>query len=148
MITLKDSIEIKTAPERIFDWFKNLDKNFTEWHPNHKKFVKITGCMDEGDVVYFEEQVDGKWYKIKCKVTKIEKRGRDWRIEVKSLFPGSLFGVRILFITETKENACIFTHIETFGFKTFSSWFRIDLVRKDMEEDGKRLKEILERERA
>jgi len=27
MITLKDSLEIKTTPEKIFEWFAHLDKN-------------------------------------------------------------------------------------------------------------------------
>ena len=142
MITLKDSIEIKTTPKRIFDWFKNMDKHFTEWHPNHKKFEKVTGGTDEGDIVYFEERVDGKWYRARCKITKIERRERDWRIELKTK------GALLSFITEAKEDICIFTHIESFGFKTpiigslidflilkiFHSRFRLDLVRKDMED--------------
>jgi hypothetical protein len=51
VITLKDSAEIKTTPEKLFDWFKNLDKHFEEWHPNHKKFVKVTGGTGEGDII-------------------------------------------------------------------------------------------------
>ena len=35
MLILKDSIEIKTTPEEVYTWFKNLDKNF----------VKLTGGM-------------------------------------------------------------------------------------------------------
>jgi len=43
VIALKDSIEIKTTPEKIYNWFMNMDnKRFTEWHPNHKKFVRVT----------------------------------------------------------------------------------------------------------
>ncbi len=153
MINLKDSIEIKTTPEKIFDWFRNLDKHFTEWHPNHKKFVKVTGGMDEGDVIYFEEFVGGVWYKVKCKITKIEKSENGWRVDVKSLL------AQISFIVEEKGDGCIFTHIETFGVKTpiignvvdflmlkvFHFRIRFDLIQKDMEEDGKKLKEILER---
>ena len=154
MITLRDSIEIKTTPERIFDWFKNMDKHFTEWHPNHKKFVKLTGGMDEGDVVYFEECVNGKWYKAKFKITKIERTESGWRAELKTLL------ARISFIAEAKEDGCIFTHIESFGFKTpiignivdfilqkvLRSRTRFDLIQRDMEEDGKNLKRILERD--
>ncbi len=154
MITLKDSIEIKTTPDKIFNWFQNLDRHFTEWHPNHKKFVKVTGGMDEGDIVYFEECVDGKWYKVKGKITKIEKTERGWRVELKTLL------AQLSFIVEAKEDGCVFTHIESFGFKTpiigslidflilkvFDSSIRIDLIRKDMEEDGKNLKKILERD--
>ena len=73
MITLIDSVETKTTPERIFDWFKDLDKHFMEWYPNHKKFVKVTGGMNEGDIVYFEECCEGRWFKVKGKITKMEK---------------------------------------------------------------------------
>ena len=154
MITLKDSIEIKTTPEKIFDWFKNLDKHFTEWHPNHKKFVKVTGGMDEGDIVYFEECVDGKWYKAKGKIAKIEKTEKDWQMEFKTPL------AKISFIIGAKGDICIFTHIESFGLQTliigsildflmskvFNFLFRFDLIKKDMEEDGKNLKRILERD--
>jgi hypothetical protein len=151
MITIKDSIEIKTTPERIFDWFENLDKHFTEWHPNHKKFVKVTGGMNEGDVVYFEQCCEGRWFKVKGKITKMEKNKKGWRAELKTLLAG------ITFIAEAKGNICIFTHIESFGFETpvigtivdlllkllYHSVF--DIVKRDMIEDGKRLKEILEK---
>jgi len=117
MIILKDSIEIRTTPERIFDWFKNLDKHFTEWHPNHTKFVKVTGGMDEGDIIYFEERLGGKLNKYKGKISKIEMETSDWKLEIEYLFPASLLGVRSLIVVESKEDTCIFTICETFGFK-------------------------------
>jgi hypothetical protein len=154
MITLKDSIEIKTTPERIYNWFKNLDnKRFTEWHPNHKKFVRVTGGMEEGDILYAEECIDGKWFKFRLKITKIEKGERGWKADLESVhWLGRLIGAQISFITEAKGDACIFTHVETFGFKRpllsslilklFKS--RIPLIEKDMREDNINLKRILE----
>lgn len=154
MITLKDSIEIKTPVEKIFDWFKNLDnESFTEWHPNHKKFVRVTGGMDEGDIVYAEEYVNGIWYKLRLKITKIEKGRKGWKVKLKNLRAPS----RIIFIAKAKGNGCIFTHIETWGFKTpivgniidflVKVLFRkrLNIVQRDMEEDDKNLKRILER---
>jgi hypothetical protein len=153
MITLKDSIEIRTTPDKIFNWFKTLDKNFTKWHPNHKKFIKVTGGLDEGDIVYFEECVDGKWFKVKCKITNIEKKDRSWRTDFESVhWLGRLIGTRISFIVKAKGDICIFTHIESFGFraniisnltlKLLKSWF--PLIKKDIEEDNLNLKKILE----
>jgi hypothetical protein len=153
MITLKDSIKIKTTPEKIFDWFKNLDKHFTEWHPNHKKFVKVTGGLDKGDIVYFEECIDGKWFKIKCKITKIEKRNLGWRADFESVhWLGRLIGTRISFIVKAKGDICIFTHIESFGFRApiISSLVlklvksQIPLIKRDMREDNVNLKKIME----
>ena len=155
MITLKDSIEIKTTPKKVFDWFKNLDKYFTEWHPNHKKFIKVTGGLNEGDIIYFEECVDGKWFKIKCKITRIEKKDRCWRADFESVHWFSrLIGVRISFIGKAKGDNCIFTHIESFGFranvisnltlKLIKSL--VPLIEKDMKEDNVNLKRILEKD--
>ncbi|MDI6883194.1 MAG: SRPBCC family protein [Patescibacteria group bacterium] len=153
MISLKDSIEIKATPEKVFNWFKNMDnKSFTEWHPNHKKFVRVTGGMEEGDIVYAEECVSEIWYKLKLKITKIEKGIKGWRVELKNLRAPS----RIIFIAEAKEDGCIFTHIETWGYKTpivsnivdflVKVLFRkrIDIVQRDIEEDDENLKELLE----
>ena len=158
MITLKDSIEIKTTPEKIFDWFKNLNKHFTKWSPCHKKFVKLTGGMDVGDIVYYEQCCEGEWYRVKNKITKIEQREQGWEIDYECLFPYSLLGIKGAFVGEKKGEACNFIAIEYFGFKVpvigtlidylmklFNPLIRFDIIERDMAEDGKRLKEILER---
>jgi hypothetical protein len=81
MIKLKDSVEIKTTIDDLFDWFMNLDKNFTKWNSNHKKFEKITGGNDVGDIIYFEQCVNGVWYKIKGEITVKEKSDNSFKIE-------------------------------------------------------------------
>jgi hypothetical protein len=155
MITLKDSIEIETSLEELYDWFMNLEKNFTKWHPNHKKFEKLTGGDEVGDIIYFEECVSGIWYKIKGEITVKEKNKDNFRLEFKTM---SGIG-RISFIAEKREEGCIFTHIESFGLETpliggiinfllFNviarkkvNW---DLILQDMKEDNKNLKQILD----
>lgn len=156
MLILEDSIEIKTTPEELFNWFKNLDKHFVKWHPNHTKFVKITGGMDEGDEAYFEECIDGKWFKFKFKIVKLEKTKKGWIAEMKRPF------ATIVFNAEVKgKNECIFTHIESFGIiksknpfimrvsaaifrKLFNSKYRFDLIKKDIIEDNINLKQMME----
>jgi len=155
MITLKDSIEIKTTPEKVFDWFKKLDKHFTEWHPNHKRFIKVTGGLNEGDIIYFEECVDGKWFKIKCKITRIEKKDQGWRADFESVhWLSQIIGARISFIGKAKGDNCIFTHIESFGFRAniISNLILklikplVPLIEKDMKEDNVNLKRILDKD--
>jgi hypothetical protein len=46
MITLRESIEIVSSPEEVFDWFRNLDKNYTAWHSDHIKWVFEEGFME------------------------------------------------------------------------------------------------------
>jgi hypothetical protein len=155
MITLKDSIEIETSIEELYNWFMNLEVNFTKWHPNHKKFERLTGGDEVGDVIYFEECVSGIWYKIKGEITVKEKNKDNFRLEFKTM---SGIG-RISFITKKTEEGCIFTHIENFGLETpligsiinfllfnviarkKANW---DLILHDMKEDNKNLKQILE----
>jgi hypothetical protein len=155
MIILKDSIEIKTKSEKVFDWFKKLDRNFTDWHPNHKRFIKVTGGLEEGDIIYFEECVDGKWFKIKCKITRVEKTDQGWRADFESVhLLSKIIGSRISFICEARGDNCIFTHIESFGFKAnFISDLILKIIRpliplieKDMKEDNANLKIILEKD--
>jgi len=155
MITLRDSIEIKTTPDKLYNWFMDLDKHFTEWHPNHIKFEKVTGGTDVGDIIYFEERVGGILYKVKGEIIRKEKNKNGFRLGFKTL---SGLG-RISFIGEATEGGCLFTHIERFGLETpviggivnfllfkllarkKANW---DIILQDMREDNANLKKIME----
>jgi hypothetical protein len=157
MITLHDAIEIKTSQEKLFDWFQHLDKNFTTWHPNHTKFQKITGGMNKGDVIRFEERINGKWFKFNVTITKIERTTDGWIIEAKTPPFATLE-----FKTETQGESCLFTHTETYGLikstnpfvqkyviqllrKVLNPLYRFDLIQKDIIEDNINLKQIMEK---
>jgi hypothetical protein len=155
MITLKDSIEIKATPNKLYNWFMDLDKNFTKWHANHTKFEKVTGGTDVGDTIYFEESVGGILYKIKGEITGKEQNGNSFRLDFKTM---SGLG-HISFTADATEDGCIFTHIERFGLETpiigsivnflifnvlarkKANW---DIILKDMKEDNENLKIIME----
>jgi hypothetical protein len=153
---LIDTIQINTSPDKIFDWFQKLDKHFTEWHVNHKKLIKLTGGLDVGDVIHFEELIDGKWFKFNVKITRKEKTPGGFLIEAKMPPFATL-----LFTAQANENGCLFTHSETFGFiknespfvrsyitpllrSIFNPIYRFDLIEKDIKEDNINLKRILE----
>jgi len=157
MLTLQHSIEINTTVEKLYDWFMNLDKNFTKWHPNHTKFVKLTGGFNDGDVIRFEEKIDEKWFKFNFKIAKIERSENGWSVEAKAP------GCTIILKAEKKGDKAVFSHIETFGliksqnpfirkivvpfiFKMINPIYRFDLIEKDIIEDNFRLKEIFESE--
>ena len=55
MLTFTDSIQINVPPEKVYDWFLNMDKNFVKWHPNHTKYTLLSGGMNVGDTIHFEE---------------------------------------------------------------------------------------------
>ena len=145
MIILKDSIEIKTTPDKIFRWLKNLDEHYKEWHPDHVKWINETGGLDEGDVVYYEEYLHGELHKIRSKITKVEENKR---IEFKNLFPVSIICPKGSFILKSREKSCIFTATLSFRFaKLFLKLAknRIDAIKTHMKEEGENLKNLLEK---
>ncbi len=158
MIILTDSIQIDNPPEIVFDWFMNLDKNFTKWHQNHTKFTKLTGGMNVGDKISFEEKISGKWFKFNLNITKIEKDNNGWIIEAQT--PPF---AKLLFEARKIDDGCVFTHTETFGIIKsknpfvqkiiisclrfiLNPFYRFDLIQKDIIEDNINLKRILENE--
>ena len=156
MVRLEHTIAINCTPDRLFDWFMNLDRNFTKWNTNHKKFVKVTGGMQVGDKVYFEQCISGKWFKNKVTISAINKSENRWTIE--AVTPPF---AKLEFSCEVKGNQCLFTHTESFGFiksqksfaqnvlipvlrKLLNPIYRFDLIAKDIVEDNLKLKQIME----
>jgi hypothetical protein len=155
MIELIDSIEINTTTDVVYDWLMKLDENFTKWNSNHKKFEKISGGVEVGDQIYFEQCVGGVWYKIKGEIS-VKERDED-KFQIEFITMSGIGNIK--FIGENSEGGCIFTHIETFGAKSRIIGSLVDfllfkvLARKkanfgnilqDMKEDNVNLKRILE----
>lgn len=148
MITLKDTIEIKTTPDKIAEWLRNVDKHYKDWHPDHVRFVKVTGGLEVGNIFYFEEYLQGKLYKGRYRITKIEENKKRV-VEFKGLsFLDRIFGTKGSFIVESMENSCLFTatHSLRFGW-LISRLFKglIKAMEKHMKEEGENLKRLLER---
>ena len=40
---LEDSVEVRTTPKRIFDFFEHMDENYQSWHPDHVLFRWVDG---------------------------------------------------------------------------------------------------------
>ena len=69
---VKSSTEIKTTPEEIWNFFKNIEENYKMWHPkDHVYFHWIKGTpLEVGSKFDSEEAVDG--HKVRIKGTCIE----------------------------------------------------------------------------
>ncbi|UCG70401.1 MAG: SRPBCC family protein [Thermoplasmata archaeon] len=144
MMTLTDSIEIKVKPEIVFKWFKNIDRYYKEWHPDHVKWVNETGGFKVGAICYAEEYLCGELEKLRAKYIEIEKNKK---IVYKMLFPTSIICTKGSFIIEPKNGNSIFTATLTFrGGKILSKLFRsrIEEIKKHQKEEGENLKIILE----
>lgn len=145
MITLKESIEITTTPDKAFKWLKNLDRHYKEWHPDHVKWINETGGLDEGDIVYYEEYLHGELHKIRSKITKV---AENKRIEFRNLFPMSIICPKGSFIIEPRGDSCIFTATLSFRFGNIFSKLaksRVEALKKHVREEGENLKRLLER---
>ena len=119
-VTLTDSIEIKTTPEKVFSFLRNLvdDESYRNWHPEDHVALRWTNGKpwEEGSVVYAEEYIHGKLHKLKFVVTKVVP---DELIEyapvsrfLRIYFPKNTFSVQI------KGDTCIFSNIsKSYGRK-------------------------------
>jgi hypothetical protein len=154
-ITLTDSVEIKTTPERIFDFLVNLvdDDSYRIWHPqDHVTFRWLKGIPWEvGSVVYAEEYIHGKLHKLKFIVTKAV-RNKEIEYSPLSRFLRKYFPKNTFYI-EPKDETCIFTASGTYRVglivRTFAKnklEYGLSSVRKHMQEEGQNLKKILEGE--
>ncbi|MFC1512162.1 SRPBCC domain-containing protein [Candidatus Latescibacterota bacterium] len=110
-VILTDSIEIRTTPEKIFDFFVKIvdDKSYHAWHPDdHVTFRWIKGQpWEEGSVVYAEEYMHGKLHKLKFVISKIIPNRRIEYTPLSRLlriyFPKNTFSI------EPKGDICVFT---------------------------------------
>ena len=116
MITLRDTIEINTSPEKIFEWFAHLDKNFQSWHPeDHVECRYLKGNpLEVGSILYFEVYLLGKLQKAKYHITKVEPNSR---VEYKVGFPFSVLGGRGAYTVERRGVNSLFTQDTYIGTK-------------------------------
>jgi len=152
-LTLTNSIEIKTTPEKIFEFFTNLsnDESYRAWHPDdHVSLRWIKGEPWQVDsVVYAEEYLHGKLHKLKFIITKVVPNRR---IEfaptnrfLRFYFPMNTFTV------DQKGDICVFTASGTYRVGWLAKTFAgkklergLLSANKHMKEEGENLKSILE----
>lgn len=156
-VTLTDSIEIKTAPERIFEFFAGIvdDESYKAWHEaDHLGFQWLKGePWREGSVMRADEYLHGKLHRLKFKVTQVEPGRRIEYAPTSRLM--RIFCPRNEFIMEPKGDRCLFTATVTVRIGRIGKVFfkkAIDgglaSVRRHMREEGENLKRILEAEQA
>jgi len=147
---LKHSIEIETTPEKIWDFFVNLDKNYTIWHPeDHVSFEWSKGKpLEQGSAFYAKQYVKGKITTFKGTCEEIIPNRK---IVFKFAFPISLLSPKVEWQFEPKDSTCIFTAITYMRFGNFfQTLFKkhmqdsFELHDKHVGAEGENLKKILE----
>ena len=153
-ITIQDSIEIKTTPEKIFDFLTHLHEgdNYKTWHPDDHVIIRwIQGKpWQEGSVVYGEEYIHGKLHKLKFLISKVVPNKTIEYTPASRLlriyFPKNTFAI------EQVGDTCVFTATTTLRIGRLAKIFAgkkleygLSCVKKHMKEEGENLKSILEK---
>ena len=145
-----DSIEIITLPEKIQNFFINLEKNYIDWHPKeHIKFTWIGKPMESGSKWYAEETVHGNLFKLKGTIGEVIPFRK---IVFNYSFPVSLVAPKFEWLIEPKDLISIFTANSYLNAgdlfyklgKKEMDW-KIDAIKKHTKEEGENLKKILEK---
>jgi len=150
---LTDTIEIKTTPEKIFNFLTSIvdDDSYRAWHKkDHVSLRYLQGePWTEGSVVYAEEYIHGKLHKLKFKITKIEANKRIEYTPISRFL--RLFFPKNEFIIEPKGESCLFIASGTYRIGWIGKAFfkqaiekGLSSVKQHMKEEGENLKAILE----
>lgn len=145
-MTLRDQIFIRTTPDQIFNFFEEMNRNYTLWHPDHILFKWTKGKgLKPGVEFYFEEKIGGKLMKKTVRFTKIEPNRY---IEFEPVWwLMRIFMPRLAFKIEKSNNGCNFIaeiYIRTGPIGAWLNRREFNVVKKHMAEEGKNLKRILE----
>jgi hypothetical protein len=149
-MTLEHKVDIKTTPDKIWDFLVNIEKNYSVWHPKDHILFKWTGGrpFETGATFYAEQYMLGEKVKYKGKIT--ESLAGE-KITMRFSFPISLITEKIEMKIENNETHSTFKHITYLKFKFLSrTIFRKQNIRmiNDMDvhvrTEGENMKAILE----
>jgi hypothetical protein len=149
MITLRDTVEIKTSPEQVFDFFVHFREYFMAWHPDHVRCWYLQdGPLREGSTFFVQEYLHTKLRTLEFLVTRLAPCSRiEYKIppmvrgsfDMEQRGPDVLFAAEICFGTETPLIGNLLDRI----LHTFMGR-RLAASQQHMVEEGRNLKRILE----
>ncbi len=151
-LILKNSIEIETSPEKIWEFFSNLEQNYTIWHPEDHVLFKWTEGkpMEPGSHFYAEQYAMGKITKYKGTIGEVIPNRK---IVFNLSFPMSILSPKFEWQIEPKGENSVFIDITYLNFVTLLRTFNRKgfekLIEAHDEHTGKErenLKKILEKE--
>lgn len=150
MISLIDAIEIRATPKQLFTWLERLPREYPSWHPDHIVCTVISGSMLEvGSEIECQEYLHGKLHSLKFRVSKVVPEKRvEFRIMGmgRGAFEAESIDDHVRFIAELDIGADI-PIVGKFFDLIFTKFFagRVKAMKQHMVEEGRNLKEILEK---
>ena len=147
---VESAAEIRTTPDKIWEFFYNLEDNYTRWHPechNYWRWIK-GNPLEIGSKIDSEETIGGHKNRVRCTV--IESVENE-RIALKPVFPVSFMCPKLEWVFEPKGDHTLFiarTHYKFgriyFNLRQSKVNEILSLTRKHMDEEGDNLKKLLE----
>ncbi|MFH1852455.1 MAG: SRPBCC family protein [Candidatus Neomarinimicrobiota bacterium] len=149
MISLRDSIDIRTTPGEVFAWLEQMPRHYTLWHPAHVSCRVLHGSLlAVGSEIECEEFLHGKSHKLRFRITNVVP---DQRVEFaiagmgRGAFEARGNGYDVRFTAELEIGSRV-KFIDRLLDFVFLLLFRnrIAAMRQHMLEEGRNLKAILE----
>ncbi|MDD3723312.1 MAG: SRPBCC family protein [Lutibacter sp.] len=118
-MTFVHEVDIKTSPDKIWDFLININENYSVWHPkDHILFQWTKGApFETGSTFYAEQYMMGEKVKYNGKITESIPGEK---ITMTFSFPLSLITEKIEMIIENKGTYSTFKHITYMKFKFLS----------------------------
>jgi uncharacterized protein YndB with AHSA1/START domain len=118
-MTFVHEVDIKTSPDKIWDFLININENYSVWHPkDHILFQWTKGApFETGSTFYAEQYMMGEKVKYNGKITESIPGEK---ITMTFSFPLSLITEKIEMIIENKGTYSKFKHITYMKFKFLS----------------------------
>ena len=148
--TVESETEIKTTPEKIWEFFYKMEDNYKIWHPECHHYWHWTKGrpFEKGSRIVSEETIGGHKSKIKATVL-VSVKNKE--IALKPVWPLSFMCPKLEWNFQTSGENTLFvarTHYK-FGrlfllFKKATVYQIIFLTKKHMDEEGENLKSLLE----
>ena len=143
---LEERTLINATPNKIFEFFDNMEENFTAWHPDHIVFQWVKGRgVAIGNVFYFEEIIAGEYQKKSVVFTEVQKNKLITFAPTNDFF--RLFLPRISFTMNEAHMGTELIAEVVVRMGPVAKWLhrkQIRLVKQHMSEEGKNVKRILE----
>jgi hypothetical protein len=147
---LTSSVEIKTNPNKIWDFFLNLEDNYQKWYPEEHHFFKwVKGKpLEVGSKFDSLEIVDGHKTRLKGRCVEAVE---DKIIAFKPAWPASFMCTKMEWVFESKGKSIVFIANTYFQFGSIFLALKKDTVKeileitqRHMDQEGVNLKRILE----
>jgi hypothetical protein len=153
MVRLEHSVAINTAPDKVWEFFTNIERNYAVWYPHeHVRWEWTKGKPFElGSTLYSEQYMLGDLGKLKGTISESVPNKK---ITIELSFPASIISPKLEWILSDKGKETVFTAVTYVKFnKVFRILFRsqmeksIEGIEKHVAIEGENLKKILENEK-